>query len=163
MQTGRVVPVVPEGKSFITVDLSPSEIADRIEGALKSVPGAVGMSNHMGSLATEKEEIMDAVMFTLAKHNLFFLDSLTTPRSVAYESARRAGIPALKRDVFLDNDNSPQYVLIQMKQLVSLAMRRGKAVGIGHLRETTLEGIKLALPYLEEKGVEVVPLNELLR
>lgn len=154
---------VPMDDSFITVNLSPSEVADKIERALRSVPGAVGMSNHMGSLATQKEVIMDAVMSTLAKHNLFFLDSLTSPRSVAFRSALKAGIPALRRDVFIDNEDDPQYVLKQIEKLVNLALRKGKAIGIGHLKGTTLEGIKLALPYLEEKGVEVVPLSDLLR
>lgn len=162
------MPMQPEREvtmddSFITVDLSPSEVASKIEKALRSVPGAVGVSNHMGSLATQKEEIMNAVMSTLAKHNLFFLDSLTTSNSVGVETALKAGVQALKRDVFIDNKGDPQYILGQMEQLASLALKKGEAIGIGHLKETTLEGITLALPHLEEKGIEVVPLTELLR
>lgn len=148
--------------TFITVDLSPDEINRRIEEALRTVPGAKGVNNHMGSAATQKREIMDAVMSTLAKHDLFFLDSLTTPYSVAEESAQRMGIPFLKRDIFLDNEANAEYVVEKVRQLADLALRQGKAIGIGHLRETTLEGLKIALPYLREKKIEVVPLETLL-
>jgi len=162
------MPMQPEGDfpmdaSFITVDLSPSQVAARIEKALRSVPGARGMSNHMGSLATQNEAIMTAVMSSLAKHNLFFLDSLTSPRSLGEKCALKAGVPVLKRDVFLDNEEDPQYVLGQIEKLALLALKKGEAIGIGHLRKTTLEGLKLALPYLAGKAIEVVPLNELLR
>lgn len=154
---------VPMDNSFITVDLSPSQVEERIEKALESVPGAIGMSNHMGSLVTENEAIMEVVMTTLAKHKLFFLDSLTSPHSVGIKCALKAGVPALERDVFLDNEENPQYILGQFDQLIRLALKKGKAVGIGHLRETTLEGIKLALLQLKGGDIEVVPLNELLR
>ncbi len=116
----------------------------------------------MGSTATQKREIMDAVMSTLAQHDLFFLDSFTTPYSVAEESARRMGIPFLKRNIFLDNEANAEYVAERVKQLADLALRQGKAIGIGHSRETTLEGLRLALPYLREKKIEVVPLETLL-
>ena len=153
---------LPMDSSFITVDLSSEEIEKRIEKALRSVPGAAGMSNHMGSLATQDRRVMDAVMSTIAKHNLFFLDSLTSPKSVACESARARGIPCLKRDVFLDNLDDANYVFEQVKKLVAIAKRKKKAIGIGHLKETTLEGLKLAIPYLEEEQIEVVPLSDLL-
>jgi polysaccharide deacetylase 2 family uncharacterized protein YibQ len=153
---------LPMDSSFITVDLSSEEIDKRIEKALRSVPGAAGMSNHMGSLATQDRRVMDAVMSTIAKHNLFFLDSLTSPKSVACESARARGIPCLKRDVFLDNLDDANYVFEQVKKLVAIAKRKKKAIGIGHLKETTLEGLKLAIPYLEEEKIEVVPLSDLL-
>lgn len=170
-KNGRTVilhmPMQPErdvtmDDSFITVSLSPQEIAKRIDRALRSVPGAVGVSNHMGSLVTQRDDIMDVVMINLAKHNLFFLDSLTTPNSVGPLSALKAGVPILKRDVFIDNEDDPKYVVRQLEQLASIALKKGKAIGIGHLKETTLEGIKLALPYFEEKGIKVVSLNELL-
>jgi len=154
---------LPMDSSFITVDLSSEEIEKRIEKALRSVPGAVGMSNHMGSLATQDRRVMDAVMSALAKHDLFFLDSLTSPKSVACESAKSRGVPCLKRDVFLDNLDDANYVFAQVKKLVAVAKRKRKAIGIGHLKETTLEGLKLSLSYIEEEKVEVVPISDLLR
>ncbi|MBC7330525.1 divergent polysaccharide deacetylase family protein [bacterium] len=170
-QAGREVilhmPMQPErnfpmDSSFITLDLSSEEIEKRIGKALRSVPAAVGMSNHMGSLATQDRRVMDAVMSTIAKYNLFFLDSLTSPKSVACESARARGIPCLKRDVFLDNIDDANYVFEQVKKLVAVGKRKKKAIGIGHLKKTTLEGLKLAIPYLEEEKIEVVPLSDLL-
>ncbi|MGC9004388.1 MAG: divergent polysaccharide deacetylase family protein [bacterium] len=171
-QAGREIilhmPMQPEKKipmdsTFITTDLSPSEIEARIEKALRSVPGAVGMSNHMGSLATQNRNVMSAVMATIKKHNLFFLDSLTTPNSVARECAQLASVPCLERDVFLDNLDDPQYVFRQIKELVRVVKRKKRAIGIGHLKATTLEGLRLAIPYLAEERIEVVPLSELLR
>ncbi len=50
------------GPKPITVDLSPQEVKQRVVEALKSVPYAVGMNNHMGSLAVENEAIVRAIV-----------------------------------------------------------------------------------------------------
>src|SRR4030067_635128 len=69
----------------------------------------------------------------LKTRDVFFLDSLTNPKSVAYATAREFGLKAAKRDVFLDNEeNNPEYIRGQLEELARIAKKRGRAIGVGH-------------------------------
>lgn len=130
--------------------------------AFQSVPGAAGMNNHMGSQATESTELMAIVMDELAGKNMFFLDSMTSPASVASKAAKKAGIPYAVRDVFIDNDPETEAVEARIKVAVDHALKHGRAIAIGHGRPQTLEALKRWTGKFEEAGVRIVPLTELL-
>jgi len=150
------------GPHALMVGLSEDEVRARVRRALDSVPGVSGVNNHMGSRFTEQSEPLAWVMDELAGRGLFFLDSLTTARSVAFEAARRAGVPALRRDVFIDNDRTPEAIGRQLERAVARALRTGRAVAIGHPYRVTLETLRAWAPRFGEAGVRVVPLEALL-
>jgi hypothetical protein len=52
---------------------------------------------------------MATVMKSLAARHLFFIDSRTTAATVALQAARRQGVPAFYRSVFLDDTASVPY------------------------------------------------------
>ena len=97
-----------------------------------------------------------------AKGNLFFVDSYTTHRSIALNLARESGIPAVRRDVFLDSDRSPETLEREFERLKKLSRQRGMAVGIGHPYPATLEFLERELPKLAEQGFQLVGLREYL-
>src|SRR5690606_3221311 len=103
--------------------------AATLQQTLRSHPAALphvrGASHHMGSLLTQTTEAMAALMPVIAAAGLYFVDSLTNPNSVALEQAMLAGIPALERDVFLDNDLRPAALQRQFDQAVARARERG--------------------------------------
>ncbi len=79
-----------------------AEIERLLDAALASVPGAVGVNNHMGSKATADAAFMDVLLDALGRRGLFFVDSRTTVLTVAASEAERLGVPYLARKVFLD-------------------------------------------------------------
>ena len=107
-----------------------------------SVPGAVGVNNHEGSALTENKEAMKFLMAELKARNLFFLDSLTNPKSVAYATAIEFGLKAARRDVFLDNDSdNPASIRKQLDELVEIARKtrqghRHRPSAPGHAQRT---------------------------
>ena len=130
---------------------------------LAAVPHVQGVNNHMGSLLTQQPEAMRWTMEVIAETGLYFVDSLTSPRSVALQQARLAGIPALERDVFLDNDLRPQALQRQFDEAVSLARERGYAVLIGHPSTQTIRFLESALPQLEAQQVRLQRLDYFLQ
>jgi polysaccharide deacetylase 2 family uncharacterized protein YibQ len=102
---------------------------------------------------------MDWLMHELRDRRMFFVDSRTTPDSVAAAIARQSGVPALERDVFLDADPHPAAIAAQLARLEHLARRRGYALGIGHPHATTLSVLERWLPELAARGIRVVPLT----
>jgi len=152
------------GEFGVRVDMSEEEIAQAVRAALRAVPGAVGVNNHMGSRATADPRVVGAVLRVLREEGLFFLDSRTTPRSSVELVAKSLGVPTARRSVFLDHDPSPEAVRGQARRLAELALREGSAVGIGHAnRRHTVEILAEMVGELERRGVQLVPLRELVR
>ena len=143
-------------------EMSPTEIAAVIRDAFERIPQARGLNNHMGSRFTANPEAMHWVMHELAAQDAFFVDSLTTPESVGRQMAHHHGLAATARDVFLDNERGKLDINEQFNKLIGIARRRGYAVAIGHPYPETLDYLEEALPLLEESGIELVPVSELL-
>lgn len=129
---------------------------------IRDVPFASGTSNHMGSAFTADPEAMSIYAALLKEKGLFLLDSVTTPRSIALTAALRAGVPALRRDVVLDVEESPESMRRRWAEVLSIAKRRGSAVLVCHGRTETLQAIRRYLPELEAEGIRAVTLDELM-
>ena len=161
------LPMEPEGgqdpgEGAISVDQDDKEIRRRIRQALKKVPHARGISNHMGSKATADERVMQQVLNELKARNLLFLDSRTTANSVAYDMAIDMDLHAYTRDLFLDQVDDIEAIEARLWDLAGIAARAGQAVGIGHDRKATLLALTSILPRLETRGFRFVPISRLL-
>ncbi|ACL74356.1 divergent polysaccharide deacetylase family protein [Thioalkalivibrio sulfidiphilus] len=161
MQATEALPLGPGG---ITVDMEREALRETFLAALASVPHVRGVNNHMGSLLTRHIGHMDWFMAELAAQSgLYFVDSRTTALSVAQRVALHHGLPATRRDVFLDTlPDNEEFVEAQMDQLISLAQRRGHALAIGHPYGATLDVLERRLATLHEAGIELVPVSEYL-
>ncbi|BCA79379.1 divergent polysaccharide deacetylase family protein [Desulfuromonas sp. AOP6] len=151
------------GPQALFVNLDQDEIGNRYAAYRQRVPHATGGNNHMGSRFTEERQGMRTILAQMKKDGLFFVDSLTTPRSVAYAEAVKTGIPAIERDVFLDNVQETGRILTEIHKLAALAQRQGHAVGICHPHPETLEALRQSVRIFQEAGVTVVPVSQLLR
>lgn len=151
------------GDPQVRVGMDVASIRQTVEGGLAAVGNVVGVNNHMGSRATASRPEMDAVMGVLAERGLVFLDSQTTPKSVAHVAARAIGVPTLRNDIFLDAGKAEAPLVAErFEQLVEKALRRGWAVGIGHVNEPTVDTLESLLPTLEARGVTLVAVSELI-
>lgn len=158
----RSYPDTDPGRDALLVEHGPAEIRRRFQGYLERIPYAVGGNNHMGSRFTESRNGMATVLAAMQEEDLFFVDSLTTGRSVAFDEARRAGLPAAVRDVFLDNVQEVEQISRQLRRLAAVAASQGTAVGICHPYPQTLEALRRAEPFLRDRGIAVVPVSQLL-
>ncbi|MEM7430429.1 MAG: divergent polysaccharide deacetylase family protein [Pseudomonadota bacterium] len=136
---------------------------DTFSRALAAVPNATGVSTHQGSLLTQDADRMRWLMTAMAEQpSLYFVDSYTTHESVALAAARDAGVPARRRDVFLDHDRSESALEQQFARLLELARRNGVAIGVGHPYVETLSFLEHKLTTLDEFGVELVTVREVV-
>ena len=154
---------VSPGEGEIRIGMTSFEVEHVLQCDLASVPHAVGVNNHMGSRATADPHLMAVVMRSLAGRHLYFVDSRTTAASVALDAARRQGIPAFYRSVFLDDTESVPYTLGQLRQFRHVLEDQGAALAIGHPYPTTIAALAKFLPELEGDDVELVPASRLLQ
>jgi polysaccharide deacetylase 2 family uncharacterized protein YibQ len=154
---------VNPGPGALVVGQSRSELAAVLAADLAAVPFARAVSNHMGSLLTQRSAQMGWLMDELrARTRLFFVDSYTTPASIGLAAARQHGVPALRRDVFLDTDPAPAAIEAAWQRLLAHARSHGTALGIGHPYGATLTLLERELPRLAGEGLTLVPLTALL-
>ncbi len=147
----------------ITLDSDRVDLSEVLTADLASVPHTVGVNNHMGSLITRHPGHMQWLMEELLSHgDLFFVDSYTTAASIAYDIALENGVPAARRDVFLDNEKSAENIAREFERLKRTARRQGYALAIGHPNAATLAFLEQALPDLIDEGFELVPVSRIV-
>ncbi|MDT4812502.1 hypothetical protein FQZ97_454650 [compost metagenome] len=142
--------------------LSTAELEKRLDAALRQVPYARGLNNHMGSRMTAQRPAMALLMQRLQRDHRFFIDSRTSAATVAAAEAQKAGLASLSRDIFLDDDQSPAAVAAQFDAALKLARKQGSALMIGHPHPATLELLERELPRLKERGFELIDVEMLI-
>jgi polysaccharide deacetylase 2 family uncharacterized protein YibQ len=150
------------GSHALKTSLTPEENRQRLDWALAQLDGYVGINNHMGSRFTSSEAEMKPVLAEVKARGLAFLDSRTTAATVAGRIASEMGVPHIDRDVFIDNDETVEAVLVQLRRTEEIAQKRGRALAIGHPHATTIAALLKWLPTLKEKGFVLVPASALL-
>jgi uncharacterized protein len=143
--------------------MSQAEIANTLDSMLRTVPYAVGVNNHQGSLATSNSQLMAELMPALRNHQLFFVDSRTTAATVAYDAAQNAGVPCAFRNVpFLDDVEEVSAVRHQLEIAAKDAYQKGEAVAIGHPHPATLRALAEFLPQAQSQGIRLVHVSDLV-
>lgn len=150
------------GPDALRVSMSPGEVRAAVAARLDGWSGYVGVNNHMGSRFCQDRRLMDAMMHELKSRGLFWLDSRTTERSVGIAAAKDAGVASLERFVFLDVIDDTDAVLGQLRRLERRGRWRGRAIGIGHPHEATIQALAQWLPTLQHKRRVLVPITALL-
>ena len=142
--------------------MAPEEIADRFARMAADVPQVNGASNHMGSAFTSDLAAMTSFAQALKGKGFFFVDSVTSAGTVASMTMEVAGVPAARRDVFLDDDGRPEEMRRQWAAAVAMAKERGEAVLLCHSRRETRKALLELLPQLRREGIRAVTVEELL-
>lgn len=147
----------------INSKMSPEEVLTTLKECLDILPEVKGVNNHMGSLITQKKEIMKIILAEIKSRGLFFIDSRTTEKSIAFKLAREMGLSCGQRDIFLDSEVNQKSILSQIKKLIHLCQQRGKAIAIGHPYPETLSLLSEAITRIEEAGIKIVPVSRIIR
>ena len=130
---------------------------------IAQVPFAEGVNNHMGSRFTASGKEVHEALCVVKEKGLFFVDSLTSSRSMAYKTARELHMPTAYRNIFLDNHLDSEYILRQLRRLKSIALKYGHAIGIGHPFPETARTIGLFLEEMDDSDISLVHVSDLIQ
>ena len=151
------------GPGAILLGMGRDEIERIVDDNLKTVPGAVGMNNHMGSAATADLGIMEAVAAVAKRRGIYYVDSLTTSGTAVAEAARFVGIPYWERNVFLDNAPDRASIIRAVEDGKKRASKDRPAVMIGHVWSAELaQALTDLYPQLVAEGFSLSTISRFM-
>ena len=151
------------GPGALTDGMAQREIRAVLDAGIASVPHVSGLNNHMGSALTQQTRAMDWLMDWMNDQGeLYFVDSITSARSIALRSASEAGLRTIGRDVFLDTTVDADMIAKQFQRLIALARERGTGLAIGHPYPETLSVLRKVLVKPSHYGVQLVSVKDLI-
>lgn len=154
---------VDPGPHALLASYDRQKILNEMTWMLDRFDGYVGVNNHMGSKFTSDPERMRIVMGVMKSRGLMFLDSRTSAKSVGFSTANDFGVPAITRDVFIDDADDATKIADMLAKTERVAAKQGYAIAIGHPRDLTLQALQSWIPLLKAKGFVLVPATEILR
>jgi polysaccharide deacetylase 2 family uncharacterized protein YibQ len=151
------------GPNALLVNLSPQEIARRLDWGLAQFQGYVGINNHMGSKFTQDAAGMRVVLGALKARGLLFLDSRTIAKSVGDMLAAELGVTHLQRDVFLDDVIDEADIMKELAHTEAIATKHGIAIAIGHPHRDTVAALRQWIPEVQARGFVLVPITQVAK
>jgi polysaccharide deacetylase 2 family uncharacterized protein YibQ len=156
-------PAQDPGRGKLLLAMSDEAIRRQVETDMDQVPNIVGVNNHMGSAFTADASKMRVALEPIKSRGLFFVDSMTIGRSVAFGVARAEGLRTAARNLFLDINPDYDAICRQVELLGRVARAQGSAIAIGHPFQNTYRALLARLPELIKLGIEIVPVSSLVR
>tara|TARA_R110002049_G_scaffold80302_2_gene204269 strand:- start:23 stop:910 length:888 start_codon:yes stop_codon:yes gene_type:complete len=153
---------MPLERGALTSNLSREVFRQALRDALSSLPQARGLNNHMGSELTQQRRQMAWLMQELRTHDLYFVDSRTSDKTVAATVAAEFNVPHLSRQVFLDNERTLEAIDARFREVLALIDETGFAVAIGHPYPETIAYLRAALPLLAQTGIELAYVSDMV-
>ena len=154
-----------------------------LEKAFSQIPEPKGLNNHQSYRGTMNRPMMEAFMKRLKARKIgYFLDSRVSSKSVAFDEAKKAGIPAAVNGIFLDGtaesknrrkggaaleagiEKDKALCERYLRVAAASAKKHGQAVAIGHhYYRGTYRCLAEELPKIQAGGVELVFASALAR
>jgi hypothetical protein len=147
-------------KDTVLAGMNKKEIQAILKKDLAQIPRVRGVSNHMGSKATEDATVMRALLEVLKEDGLFFIDSHTSSHTMGPRIARQVGVAFGSNDRFIDNENDLKSIKEAIRWAIKRARKDGKAIAIGHPHPLTAQAIKEMIPEIEGAGIKLVFASE---
>ena len=138
-------------------------IQNMMDQNIHSTPFVVGVNNHMGSRFTEYQNKIRPALEVVRSNDLYFIDSRTSGRSVAYKTALAMHMTTLPRNFFLDNSTRQSAIAVQLNRLKRRALKYGYAIGIGHPFPWTAKAIARFASDLNPSQIKLTYISEVLK
>jgi polysaccharide deacetylase 2 family uncharacterized protein YibQ len=156
-------PSLDPGPGALYAGYESEKISNIVSGNIQDVPHVLGVNNHMGSRFTSCRQEIGETLRVVKSEGLFFVDSLTSTRSLAYKTAKKLEMPSAYRNIFLDNRPEESYILRQLYRLQKCAVQFGQAIGIGHPYPETAKALERFSTFRPYKTVSMVHASRIVR
>ncbi|MER2264892.1 divergent polysaccharide deacetylase family protein [Methylobacterium oxalidis] len=151
------------GPQTLLAAARPAENADRLAWAMSRLPGAVGLTNLMGSKLLAEGTALEPVLREAAARGLGFVDDGTAQRSLAPSLAAKAKAPAARAEIVLDAVPRAEAIDRELARLEAQARTKGFVLASAGASPLTIERISRWARDLDARGLRLVPVSAALR
>lgn len=153
---------IDPGPRAILPEMNAQEVRSLVHQNLTDIGPVMGLNNHEGSLITCDNELLGAVLDVCKAEEIYFLDSRTTPDSVARTESNKRNMEIFERSVFLDNTQNKEDMITAVRLGMELASKNGSAIMIGHVWSSSLPEILVELyPEMLMLGYSVTTISQM--
>ena len=155
--------IMGEREKFMLMNsMNNSQLRSLMEDVFAELPDARGLNNYLGSLATENVRLMRNLANILKSNRMYFVDSITSTKSKAFDTMSDLRVRTKKRDIIIDTEPIRERILYQLELLQEASKDENSVViGIANDHEITLDVLATEITKLEKKGFEFVFISEL--
>lgn len=136
---------------YIGSYLAKNQINRLLNNNLNSLRIAIGVSTYQGSQATQEREFLNHILDRIKQRNLIFIDSRTTPDSIAYEVAEEKNIKTAYSHAFLSPEAGPKKLKEKIETLIADNPGQ-KIILIARPEKNTFEFFENNLSWLRQKA-----------
>lgn len=155
-------PEADPGPGALLMTTAPERLGREVAAHLAVLPGAAGVTTHMGSRMSEDRARMRAVLEPVAARGLYFLDAFTSNRSVGYAEAARLGMRAGRRQLLIDPGGGEAAARSGLEAASRLALARGRCVVLAHAHPLTAALLHESVSRWRAAGLRVAPPSEVI-
>ena len=139
-----------------------ADVVDRfVQSAVDRVPYAVGANSHEGPYGSAQPTLMRELLTSLQRRGLFFMDSVTSQRSVGYAVEAELAMEPRVNNQFLDHDETDENSRAALIHLALLAAKSGTGIGICHVfHPYALHALQAIGAQLQAKGYTFTVLSQ---
>jgi polysaccharide deacetylase 2 family uncharacterized protein YibQ len=151
------------GPGALLIEMPELLIEEIILKNIESIGEIDGANNHMGSALTSNEDKIRQVLAILSKYTDTYIDSYTSPKSVAYRVCNEIGMKCGINRKFIDNEANQTYIASKIYEAMATAQNNGAMIVIGHLRPDTITVLEYVVPELTNLGYKFIPVEHLIK
>jgi polysaccharide deacetylase 2 family uncharacterized protein YibQ len=149
-------PAEDPGPLGLMTSLDAKKNGERIDTILKSVPGVIGIDDSMGSKFRESESAMSTLVGKLKEKSLIYVQTEPGVR------IGEPGVPNTAADVIIDERPFRAAIDARLDYVERLAKFQGSAVTVMSPKPVSFERLALWLDTLNQKGIVLAPVSEVL-
>ena len=149
------------GRYALMGNLAPEENSMRLNVVLNSHARYDGVYSSYKEVFTDNERVSDVVFDHLDDKNLIFILGKGLRHPAPDHIKNHNNI--LPTNIIIDEEPDKDSISSQLEELIRVAEEDGIALGYAQGFTLTIEMIRRWAPTLEEKGIKLVPVSELLK
>lgn len=149
------------GKHALMTNLANEENALRLNMILNSHARYDGVYSSYKETFTDNIHASELVFDQLDDKNLIFVLGKKLPKKIPVHISSHNNI--IPTNVIIDEEPDQEYIKKQLNKLIDAAKNDGIALGYAQGFTLTIEMVREWLKILDKKGIELVPISELLK
>jgi len=149
------------GKYTLLSDIAPEENAVRLNVILNSQGKYKGVYSNYKEVFTDNLQATEGVIDHLEDKSLLLVLGKTAKKPLSENLKARQNISPV--NIIIDEEPSREHVALQLAKLERIAQTKGYALGYSQGFTMTMDMLKEWMPNLEQQGISLVPISELLK